>query len=117
MGFGRMTKVTPGSNKLWEGSRMMLPEHVQALVQQQINENRRERPELDEQQVEELGWQLQEAIESKTPVEITLFGEFRDRTIVGVVTKVDTRYMRVRVEYEDDYDWIPVGDILGIDFT
>lgn len=115
-GFGKKNKLSPGSNMRWESSRMMLPEHVQRLIQLQIEENRRERPELDEQQVEELGWQLQEAIESKAPVEITLFGEFRDRVIQGVVTRVDTQIMRVRVEYEDDeFEWVSVGDILGID--
>lgn len=114
MGFGKPNKLTPGSNMRWESSRMMLPEHVQALVQLSINENRRERPELDEQQIEELSCQLQEAIESKTPVEITLFGEFGNRIVVGIVTRIDAQIMRVRVEYEKDYDWIPVGDILEL---
>ncbi|WP_332634679.1 YolD-like family protein [Halalkalibacter flavus] len=50
-----MNKVTKGSNMRWEGSRMMLPEHVEGLQHQKEEKTKVPRHELDEQELQEVG--------------------------------------------------------------
>lgn len=110
------TKATPGSNKMWEGSRMMLPEHVTMINQQRRDMLKKQRPELDETQLEDIDIKLRMSNKYTTEIEITLFGEFEDRVLQGVVVKIDPQLQRVKLELEDElYEWINVGDILGIE--
>lgn len=46
-----MTKKLEG-NGLWESSRMMLPEHKETIIYKQHEEGRKQRPELDAQEIE-----------------------------------------------------------------
>lgn len=49
-----MSKITPGSNMLWEGSRMILPEHKKAMLALNREQHRKVRPVFDDQELEEL---------------------------------------------------------------
>ncbi|MDP0941904.1 YolD-like family protein, partial [Klebsiella quasipneumoniae] len=55
-------------NNLWEGSRMFLPEHKQALLKWQKEQEKQTKPELDEQQLEEMNRMLISACRLRVPV-------------------------------------------------
>lgn len=66
-------KLTPGSNIRWESSRMMLPEHVQALKQLKIDEQKMPRPELCEDDIEEIENNLKMAVKNRLPVDMKYY--------------------------------------------
>jgi len=108
-------KLTPGSNLKWEASRMMLPEHVAQLQERRINQKRKNRPILDEQQIEELERMINDYITCGKPVFLTIFGEFEDREIRGRITKIEPTIKRLKIETEDyNNEWFSFEDILDI---
>jgi catalase (peroxidase I) len=57
IGVRRVNKLTPGSNLLWESSRMILPEHKERILSHRDEVRRggrRERPVMDEQEWERI---------------------------------------------------------------
>jgi hypothetical protein len=61
-------------NGLWEASRMMLPEHKQEIInhrQRQEWELENRLPELDEQELESINYQLQTSVVRNKAVEVT----------------------------------------------
>lgn len=108
----KQTKVTPGSNKLWEGSRMILPEHKAGILRQQEEFRKKKRPILDEQRIEELSYIIQEAVQEDWEVIVKVFGEFEDGEVSGRITKIERR--RIQVSDTWSKNWIPIEDIVSI---
>ncbi|MCQ2008565.1 MAG: YolD-like family protein [Sporolactobacillus sp.] len=81
-------KLTNGSNMRWESSRMMLPEHVQALRELAREESKRERPYLDEQRLEEIEQIVREAALTKKSVNIDSFHN-------GVIQKIPQCHLSI----------------------
>ncbi|WP_051359546.1 YolD-like family protein [Paucisalibacillus globulus] len=67
---------------------MMMPEHHQLLHQMWAQQEREEKPELDEQQVEEINMKLQVAIHNDLFVIIKYFSNHNFKTIRGKLEKV-----------------------------
>jgi hypothetical protein len=112
------TKLTPGSNKRWEGSRMMLPEHVERIRQHEIDKKKKVKPEFDEQYVNELAMKVAEAQQEEYLVTVCIFDEFDDIEIPGRITKVDQQLRRLKIEdagNEDEIHWVYFDDVLSID--
>ncbi|MFS1513407.1 YolD-like family protein [Chengkuizengella sp. SCS-71B] len=108
-------KLTPGSNMLWESSRMMLPEHKERINDYQQELNRKSKPELAEEEVNVISEQLSDSMLSKSEITVELFraigqNEFK----IGTVNKFDTQLRRIKLEREDDYEWIKFNDIVGV---
>lgn len=53
------------NNGLWESSRMMLPQHKEALLRHQHEQHRQERPLLDEMVWEDISSRLQWSMENR----------------------------------------------------
>lgn len=70
-------------NKLWEGSRMFLPEHKQALLKRKKNQQKESKPLLDEQQLEEMNQRILFSKTHHLPVRITFFKEGFFEEITG----------------------------------
>lgn len=109
-----ISKITPGHNLLWESSRMMLPEHKEALIQHRKELERKERPLLSEQRIEELSQLISEAYFSNSAATIILFGEYKNRSIKGMITKIDVQLRRLKVEQENEAIWVPLEEIMDI---
>jgi hypothetical protein len=77
-------------NLLWEGSRMFLPEHRQALVQQRREAEHFIPPELDEQQLEAISYFIQEAIELEQPILVTYATRYQAECFCGFVDEVNS---------------------------
>ncbi|WP_244919018.1 YolD-like family protein [Paenibacillus dendritiformis] len=103
------------NNGLWESSRMMLPQHKQALLTHQENQNRRERPQLDEQEWEGINSHLQRSMMESEPITLDVYDPFDKRAVRGTVVDIDMLGQRVRIRTENEEKrWIRAEDILGV---
>jgi hypothetical protein len=68
---------------------LMLTEHREALKKLKQEENYIEKPELDEQQLEEMNYLIQKAVKEKTRVRIIYFKENRIQKIEGVIKEIN----------------------------
>ncbi|GAB7387339.1 hypothetical protein BSNK01_11750 [Bacillaceae bacterium] len=112
-----ISKVTRGSNLLWESSRMILPEHKQALNEhrrRQEWEEQNRRPELDEQELQEMTYRLQEAFHTQKEAVIK-FWDDREGIVAfrGVVSEV--RRDRFRIVNSVGRRWIMVRDVIDVE--
>src|SRR5690606_11779151 len=78
-------KLTPGHNVMWECSRMMLPEHVEAILEWQKGLEKVKKPIIDEQQWTEFAHIIQEAKACKRRIKITIWKDGIFDEIVGWV--------------------------------
>jgi hypothetical protein len=111
--FMRETKVTPGSNLLWS-SKFVLPEHREAMQQQDKNNRKQVLPVLDEQAqvgIDRLVWL---SFDTKTVITLRVFGKFEDRLVSGVVVRIDRHLNQIKLAGGDgEEEWISVPLILG----
>ncbi|MCR8656904.1 YolD-like family protein [Paenibacillus endoradicis] len=94
-------------NGLWESSRMMLPEHKGSIIQKDQEQKRRERIELDEQELNYINDTLIQSLRHSKPVSIKMYHSFEELVIIGVVERLDRQIGRFKV----DGEWFILGDI------
>jgi predicted RNA-binding protein len=101
---------------MWEGSRMMIPEHVQMIRQHEVDKLKKTKPELDPQAIDELAMKLTEARQEEYIVTVRIFDEFDDIEIPGRITKIDQQLRRLKIEKdEDEFHWVYFDDVLSIE--
>lgn len=107
------------SNTLWEGMRMMLPEHKERLIQQEKDDWKVElHGELDDDQWFEIGLVVMDSLKHTLLVKMTYWedGFYIDRECY--IYKVDHENKRVRIEYgpSDDSvrEWINMRVIYDV---
>lgn len=105
----KKTKLTPGANLRWESSRMMLPEHVEALLDHKRKSNIQPKPILDDQEMQEISNAVHSSFIQKTLISLILYGQYENRTINGIVQRVDSAGHQIRI----DGEWIKQEDIMG----
>ena len=93
---------------------MMLPEHKSAIRKHRIRLGERQRPELDEQRIEELSAALSAALESGTETAVTTFGLYGDETEAGVIERIDPLRRLVKLTNAEGTTWIPFADIVHV---
>lgn len=99
---------------VWEGSRFMLPEHVQQLRQEMQEHGRRSRPVLDPDEWELIDQALGYSLLKQEQITIVLFDPYRDLKVRGAVVKVDRQLRRIKFQSEEDYSWIQIDDIIRV---
>jgi hypothetical protein len=114
-----VNKLTKGSNLMWESSRMMLPEHVEALNKQKKESKRKERPVFDQQHLEQVERMISQYIYSEVKLYIVVYGEYEDIDLHGKITNFYSQMKRMKVEWqtkdgEDEFQWVPIYDIVDI---
>ncbi|TSB45326.1 YolD-like family protein [Alkalicoccobacillus porphyridii] len=82
-------------NLLWEGSRMMLPEHKQAIRAQNEYEKRVNPPLLDEQELEELGIVAMESLSYSLPIHVEYWEDGYYKKLIAVVERVNEQSKQV----------------------
>lgn len=105
------TKITPGSNLMWEASRIILPEHKEAILEHRRKQRLQPRPQLDEQEIEKNELAIHDSYEQQKPVTITKYTLQGNVTITGIVEKVDTISRQIKI----DGRWIFASDIINVD--
>jgi hypothetical protein len=103
-------KLTSGSNLLWEGSRMIIPEHKIAMLDHRQESTRRQRAVLDEQAWEEISAAVAESMDLRKEIKLRLYHPFEEVEIIGIVDRVDQHGSRFMV----DGEWFKIGDIEGV---
>ncbi|MBM7837844.1 hypothetical protein JOC54_001075 [Alkalihalobacillus xiaoxiensis] len=109
-------------NLLWEGSRMMLPEHKEALIKLEASEWKVElHGELDDEQWWEIGEIVLDAFKHTTTVKVNYWDDGFYKDLECYIHKVDNDNKRIRVEYGPANDslreWIPMRVIYDVQRT
>ncbi|WP_199615581.1 YolD-like family protein [Paenibacillus alkalitolerans] len=79
----------------------MLPQHRDEIRRHRTGLKVRPKPELDHDAIEEIERVIGEAAEMRESVMVTVYGEYCDREVTGVVERIDplTRRLRIGEEY------------------
>lgn len=99
---------------VWEGSRFMLPEHVQQLRQEMQERGRRSKPLLDPDELELIDQALGYSLLEQEQITIILFDPFADLKVRGAVLKVDKQLRQIKFQSEEDYSWIKIDDVIRV---
>lgn len=99
---------------VWEGSRFMLPEHVQQIRQEMQEQGRRSRPVIDPDEWELIDQALGYALLEQEQITIVLFDPYKDLKVRGVVVKVDRQLRRIKFQMEEDFSWIKIDDVIRV---
>ncbi|TVX85530.1 YolD-like family protein [Paenibacillus agilis] len=98
-------------NGLWESSRMMLPEHKEAIKLREGLYNRRKKPMLNEDNLEQLNHYIQESFENMQRITLQVFHPFEQISISGIIIGFDTVGRRIKIQCET-IQWVKIVDIL-----
>ncbi|MRN55602.1 YolD-like family protein [Paenibacillus monticola] len=99
-------------NGLWEGSRMMLPEHKIRIISDERETLRRVQPILDEQKQEEIECTLALSLRSHVRVTVVLFDPFENKLMSGFVTSIHTHSREFKLQWAEEWKWIEVDNII-----
>ncbi|QGQ96143.1 YolD-like family protein [Paenibacillus psychroresistens] len=101
-------------NGQWESSRMMLPEHREAILEQNRSLKKKVKPEMDEQVQEEILRAIGVSMWLNLPMTFVLYDEIADYELTGIAVKIDTSNRMVKVREAADESWIKFVDIVGV---
>lgn len=102
-------------NGIFESSRMILTEHRDAYLEHMHQLNRREKPVLDDQEVQMIERAIVDSFNKRCVIDLTLFDPFEDEKISGVVISFNTSTREVRLLLNEEYKWIKISEILSAD--
>ncbi|MEK5278776.1 YolD-like family protein [Paenibacillus sp. FSL H7-0735] len=100
-------------NGLWESSRMIMPEHKIRILDDVLNEETRKKPDLDSQALSEISQVLAQSLEDCSPITLTLFDPIENKSIHGIVMRVDRQLGQIKFRHDDDWDWIKIENVVG----
>jgi len=92
---------------------MILPEHkerIRILRDEARRGGKRERPALDEQEVERINAAIAQSLHERVPVRLRMYDPFEELIVEGVVEQVNPIRRRIRV----DGEWFDIADIVGV---
>lgn len=114
--MGGISLSRVNNNGLWESSRFIGPEFKDAIRLQQKQITRITKPILDEQEVHMISAVLSQSQMYKKNVQLTLYGEYREIAITGMVTRSKSGEFRFDTvdpfSGEESWDWISYQDVL-----
>ncbi|MGG3623876.1 YolD-like family protein [Bacillus gobiensis] len=111
----KQNMLSPGSNMRWESSRMMLPEHREALLARKREQLKVKKPMLDQQQIEEFESLIRDSIEFVFPLEFKVYDDGHFREITGLVDYINIRTNQLHVvDSKGDTNLIKFVDIVDL---
>ena len=102
--------VNDRGTKKWTA--MMMPEHIKMINDLWSEDDRKEKPILDEQQKVEIDLKLQLAIKDDLTVEVEYYGDYDYHTEKGKLLIVDSLNRRLR--FDDKETEIQLDDIIDV---
>jgi YolD-like protein len=109
-----VSKLSKGHNLRWESSRMMLPEHVEAFLQQKKEKLKVPKPIIDEQAFMEIGRIVMASLRQELDIQITIWKDGHIINFYGTVNRVDYQMKYILLEQEDEeFVHILINDIIG----
>lgn len=109
-------KLTPGGNLVWEGSRMMLPEHKQELIEERVKLKRITKPELTEEEQKEMFVKLRMSIAERLDLTVTIIDEYENSRYTGMITGLDPHQYLVNIKLNHDWKVIDFKNIVGVEW-
>jgi hypothetical protein len=111
----RRASIEDRGNKLWHGSRFILPEHREAMLSYDHHGQKKERPVLEEDKLYEMSCTLSEAIQNERIVALTVYHPLGNRTIEMIPKRIDPVAKCLKgVDHADQSVSVPLADILDI---
>ncbi|WEG14369.1 YolD-like family protein [Pullulanibacillus sp. KACC 23026] len=111
----KRNKLTPGSNLMWESSRMMLPEHREQFLEHRRDLRKNSLPVLDEQEREQLDRALLQAFDTQSNIALTLFNPYQNEVWYGRILALNSRQKQLKFMTEDgEPKWIELHSILEL---
>lgn len=101
-----MSKKLNG-NALWQSSRMMLPEHKDAINEYNRLLQARSRTELDEQEREAINRALRQSLQQHMPLSIGIYNPYERLCITGTIERLDGLHQRFMVGGE----WFDLAEV------
>ncbi|MFH5182953.1 YolD-like family protein [Paenibacillus sp. TAB 01] len=108
-------KLTPGANVFWESSRIILPQHKGAAIRQAEEARKQSKPELMEEEEQEMFGRLSASKANTLEVTITVYGEYENRQIRGIVTGLEARHRLIKLQAGYDWELIEFKDVIHVD--
>ncbi|WP_072526596.1 YolD-like family protein, partial [Mycobacterium tuberculosis] len=95
--------------------RMMLPEHKEVIIRQQVEENKKTKPILDSQEVELIQLALAESLHQHRRINLQLYDEYKDIHLSGFVVLINAYKREFKfVTNRDEWHWVSVQDIVSV---
>jgi hypothetical protein len=110
-----MSEILDRKNMLWEGSRMFLPEHRQALVEQRNRANDFTPPELDDDRWMEINRLILEALHGDFPLLIRYVENHRPQERCGFIQKINPHERWLCLADGRDLRTIPFASIYSVE--
>ncbi|WP_332628876.1 YolD-like family protein [Halalkalibacter flavus] len=101
-------------NLLWESSRMFLPEHKEALLERRMELNKVAKPELDEQELEEIGIIVTDSLKHELDVQITYWQDGMFYELIGIVDRIDWHCKKIKVKAGDEPTYIAIDCLKSV---
>jgi hypothetical protein len=102
------------NNGLWESSRMMLPEHKEAITKHRESLLfRKTRPELDEAETERIARLIAASMATGCEAEWIIYRDFAETRRTGRVVWADPLTGQVRIAVPGGFEQVHVKDIIG----
>ena len=99
---------------MWESSRIMLPEHVELLVQQKEDRKKVPKPIIDEQAFAEIGIVIMDALRHELEIQITTWKDGHFINHKGIVDRVDYQMKYILLlQDNDEFEHITISDIVA----
>ncbi|MFB7140515.1 YolD-like family protein [Gottfriedia sp. NPDC056225] len=94
---------------------MMLPEHVKILRDWKVSQNYEQPKDVDEQLLEEMNRQLQQAIHEDASVQITYYKDHYHHNVKGKIGKINLHQNRLSIyEEQAGYMELYLSDIVDV---
>jgi hypothetical protein len=101
---------------IFEGMRIILPEHREAMRRLELEAKRQPRPVLDEQKIEEMSRVLADAIQDQRPITVTLYKPFGQYRVEIVPEKIDPYSKQLKgLDREGNIRSIPLTDLIDVE--
>ncbi|MCE7794508.1 YolD-like family protein [Salipaludibacillus sp. CUR1] len=106
-----MSDYLKRGNLMWEGSRMMLPEHLQALRERKNKVREDPPPALTEEELTEFGLIAHDSLHHTLEVKIIYWRDGFDHETAGIIDRIDGYASRFKIENK----WIEVKELKRIE--
>ncbi|MFC0471893.1 YolD-like family protein [Halalkalibacter kiskunsagensis] len=109
-------KISKGSNMRWEGSRIMLPEHVEALRKLKEEHKKVPKPELEEQELQEIGIVVMDSLNYELQISLSYWNDGFYKDVVGVIDRVDMQSKRIKIRLnDDDFEFVDIDCLKSVE--
>ncbi|WP_059104051.1 YolD-like family protein [Shouchella shacheensis] len=103
-------------NTRWEASRMMLPEHKEAIRQFYAEQDKVEKHgPLDEQEWQLIGEVVMDALHHTLKVRVTYWRDGHYYNLDGYIHRLDEINKKMQIEYGDEREWLPLDVIREVE--